>query len=375
MRHLTLACLALLMGCKPTPAGPRRAEAEALAAQAWRNLAAEQGERATEWQAKSLTIGDKTLRWLEKTYGEKPADGWSLWISMHGGGGAPAAVNDSQWRNQIRLYQPRNAIYVAPRAPTDNWNLWHEGHIDPLFDRLIAGAVLFRDVNPNKVYILGYSAGGDGVYQLGPRMADRFAAASMMAGHPNDASQVNLRNLPFAVWCGANDGAYDRNKVAGQWLAKLDELQASDPQGYAHFGRVVPGKGHWMDLEDSAALPWMAQQTRNPWPKLVIWRQDDVTHRRFYWLALPDDVAPAAGQTIRAKVDGQVITLESGELHAIRLRLSDKLLDLDQPITVKVGDKVVHQGRVLRSEAAIRQSLAERADPESVATATLEVRW
>jgi poly(3-hydroxybutyrate) depolymerase len=47
---------------------------------------------------------------------------------------------------------------------------------------------LFRGVNPDKVYLLGYPAGGDGVWQLAPRMADRFAAAAMMAGHPNGAS-------------------------------------------------------------------------------------------------------------------------------------------------------------------------------------------
>ena len=41
-------------------------------------------------------------------------------------------------------------------------------------------AIVFEDVDPNRVYLLGYSAGGDGVYQLAPRMADRFAAASMM---------------------------------------------------------------------------------------------------------------------------------------------------------------------------------------------------
>ena len=27
-------------------------------------------------------------------------------------------------------YRLQEGIYVAPRAPTDNWNLWHEAHID-----------------------------------------------------------------------------------------------------------------------------------------------------------------------------------------------------------------------------------------------------
>jgi hypothetical protein len=118
------------------------------------------------------------------------------------GGGAPARVNDQQWRNQIRLYQPRAGIYVAPRAPSNTWMLWHEGHIDPLFDELIATYVAARGVDPDRVYLLGYSAGGDGVYQLAPRMADRFAAAAMMAGHPNETLPDGLRNLPFMIFMG-----------------------------------------------------------------------------------------------------------------------------------------------------------------------------
>ena len=41
-------------------------------------------------------------------------------------------------------------------------------------------------VNPNKVFMSGYSAGGDGTYHLGPMLADWWAGAAMMAGHPND---------------------------------------------------------------------------------------------------------------------------------------------------------------------------------------------
>jgi dienelactone hydrolase len=91
---------------------------------------------------------------------------------MHGGGNAPSTVNDRQWKNQVGLYTLDEGVYLAPRAPTNTWNLWHESHIDTLFDQLIHAAVLFEGVNPNKVYIMGYSAGGDGVYQLAPRMAD-----------------------------------------------------------------------------------------------------------------------------------------------------------------------------------------------------------
>jgi poly(3-hydroxybutyrate) depolymerase len=187
--------------------------ADCIAKHSAERLAALKSERTAEVEGKSITIGDKTLRWLQKDFGSATVGRRSLWISLHGGGSAPAAVNDQQWQNQIRLYQPDEGLYLAPRAPTDTWNLWHEAHIDPLFTRLIEDMVAVHGVDPDKVYLMGYSAGGDGVWQLAPRMADRFAAAAMMAGHPNEAQLDGLRNLPFALFVGRLSSESDRQAV------------------------------------------------------------------------------------------------------------------------------------------------------------------
>jgi len=221
-------------------------------------------ERAKEMSAKSISLDGNKLRYLQKVFGSAPREGRSLWISLHGGGSAPASVNDQQWRNQIELYQPAEGYYVAPRAPTDSWNMWFKPHITPLFDRLIENYVVKYRVNPNKVYVLGYSAGGDGVYQIGPRMADRWAAASMMAGHPNDAQPVNLRNIGFGLFMGANDSSYNRNGMAEKWKGLLSNLRKADPGGYQHKVRIYPGLGHWMNLRDAESIPWMAKFRRNP---------------------------------------------------------------------------------------------------------------
>lgn len=349
-----------------------RTEAEqvlkVLAADRLTRLAA---ERKEAMEARAITLGDKTLRWLEKTFGEAPPEGHSLWISMHGGGNAPPRVNDRQWQNQGRLYELTGGIYVAPRAPTDTWNLWHEGHIDPLFQQLIDTYVAGRGVNPNRVYLLGYSAGGDGVWQLAPRMADRFAAAAMMAGHPNEASLLGLRNLPFALFVGGNDAAYNRNQVVAQRGAQLDQLAEDDPGGYVHLVRVYEGLGHWMNGKDAEALPWMADFERDPWPKKIVWQQDDVVHRRFYWLQVPEDMPIRDRPKIVATVAGQTITVE-GEVPAnLCLRLSDRLLDLDQPLVVRVNGREVFTGQVPRLASAMLNSLAERADATAAATAML----
>ena len=81
---------------------------------------------------------------------------------------------------------------------------------------------------------MGRAAGGDGIYQVAPRMADRFAAAAMSAGHPNEASPLGLRNIGFTIHMGENDYQYDRNKVAVQWGNQLAELRGKDPGGYRH---------------------------------------------------------------------------------------------------------------------------------------------
>lgn len=322
-----------------------------------------------ELDAQALALEGKTLRWLEKTFGETPADGRSLWISMHGGGGAPAPVNDQQWRNQIRLYQPKEGIYLAPRAPTDTWNLWHEGHIDPMIQRLIEIFVIHRGVNPDKVHLMGYSAGGDGVWQLAPRMADRFASAAMMAGHPNEATLDNLRNLPFAIFMGGNDAAYDRNRIAKEKAEELDQLSAADPGGYIHLARIYPGLGHWMNLKDAEAIPWMAGFQRHPWPAKIIWRQDDITHDRFYWIRIPDRTHAKAGQRITARIDGRRIVLDGDIPSGTEVRLSDALLDLDQEIEWQVNGRSLPSGRILRTAESIRRTLDERLDPSAAASA------
>ena len=218
-------------------------------------------------------------------------------------------------------------------------------------------------MNPDRVYLMGYSAGGDGVYQVAPRLADRFAAASMMAGHPNEASPLSLRNLPFCIHCGANDKAYNRNQVCEAWGKQLDELHKADPEGYEHYWKMHEGKGHWMDRQDAEALPWMVKFTRSTAPKKIVWRQDDVVHPSFYWLAMAES-ARKAGVEVKAMIKGNEIDVETAEPSAITVRLDDRLVDLDAPIIVRAAGKVEHEGKLLRTIATLAKTLLEREDPK-----------
>ena len=329
-------------------------------------------QRKQEMEAGQVKMGDLVMPFYYRTFGEKPEDGRSLYISMHGGGGAPPQVNDQQWENQKRLYTLSEGVYLVPRAPTNTWNLWHQGHIDGMFSRLIENMIALEDVNPDKVYLMGYSAGGDGVYQLAPRMADRFAAAAMMAGHPNETSPLGLRNLPFTLHMGGRDSAYKRNQIAEQWKVKLAELQKEDLGGYEHLVKIYPEKGHWMDRQDASAIPWMAKYRRQRYPKRVVWKQDDVTHTRFYWLAADPELVKGRPLVV-ATMKNQSITIEHSDLDRITIRLTDEMLDLDQPIELVWGDSKPVSVKGERRIATLAKTLAERGERPGMYSVEVEV--
>ena len=325
-----------------------------------------------EFESKVLEADGAKMPFWYAVYGDKPKSGRSLFISMHGGGGAPKEVNDKQWDNQKRLYKPEEGVYVAPRAPTDTWNLWHQGHIDTLFRKLITDMVVFEGVNPDRVYIMGYSAGGDGVYQLAPRMADSFAAAAMMAGHPNETRPDGLRNIPFALFMGGKDAAFSRNDIARQWKTTLAGLAEKDPGGYTHEVTIHEENGHWMDRKDAVGVPWMAKFTRNLHPTKVVWLQDDVTSPRFYWLA---NAQPKGGQRVVAVRDRQTITIEEATgVEELTILLDDDMVDLDAPVKVVVDGATAFEGVVPRTLGTAARTLAERGDPQGIFLAEVRVK-
>ena len=330
-------------------------------------------DRSAELKDRVLKLDKLEMPFFIKEYGAKPTAGHSLWISLHGGGGAPKQVNDGQYENQKLLYKLDEGLYLAPRAPTNTWNLWHEGHIDVLFAHLIEGLIAIEGIDPDRVYVLGYSAGGDGVYQIGPRMADRWAAAAMMAGHPNDANPLSLRNVPFALQVGGNDAAYKRNAVAKEWGDKLDALQKDDPKGYEHFVKIHEGKGHWMNLEDKAALPWMAKFSRNPTPEKVVWKQSSTTHDASYWLAVPPGTAKG-GTLVTAVRSGQTVDLAAVEgVEKLLVRFDDRTADLEKPVAVTFKNQKLFDGKVDRTIGTLAKTLAAKGDPKLMFDAEVSV--
>ena len=126
--------------------------------------------------------------------------------------------------------------------------------------------------------------------------------------------------------------------------------------------RTSEGKGHWMDREDAAALPWMARYKRNAWPKHIIWQQEAVLRPDFYWLSAPRNELKR-GKRVDAEVKDNTIDIARCDYSSLTLYLSDELVNLKKPVTIKLRGKKVFSGKLKPNEEVYRQTLHQRQDP------------
>ena len=128
------------------------------------------------------------------------------------------------------------------------------------------------------------------------------------------------------------------------------------------------GDDRW---SDAVAVPWMAKHTRNLRPTRIVWLQDDVTSTRFYWLGNPE---PKGGQRVVATRSGQEIRIEEAtDVARLVVWLDDELVDLDKPVRVVQGDRVLFEGRASRTIGSLAESLAARGDPSAMFAARVSL--
>ena len=232
----------------------------------------------SQFEKKIVATDDRTSAYLWRHVGTKPADGWALVIAMHGGGGAPKEVNDREWQYMYSTYYKEHPeaggyVYLALRAPNDAWNGFYDDPISPLIEKLIKQFVLFDDVNPDKVCVMGASHGGYGAYVIGPKIPYRFAAIHAAAGAATDGETMgeNLRNVRFTTMVGEKDTAYGRIDRGHKFEAQMEGWR-KQYGGYPAEFDFPAGVGHLVPDHDKLAE--MLKYNRDVWPKTIVWAQN-----------------------------------------------------------------------------------------------------
>ncbi|MFM1768115.1 MAG: hypothetical protein RJA22_644 [Verrucomicrobiota bacterium] len=326
-----------------------------------------------DYRSNRVTFEKHVSPYTVKTVGTRPTNGWALFIAMHGGGGAPKALNDSQWRHMQIYYkdQPQSGgyLYLALRAPNDTWNGFYDVYVYPLVANLIRQFLLFGDVDPDKVFIMGYSHGGYGAYAIGPKMPDRFAAihASAAAATDGESTPKTLRTTPFTVMVGEKDTAFGRYERNRKFASAVAALRGDRTDIYPVKVEIIANNGH-TGLPDRNKIKDLYPATRNPAPREVTWLQTDKVIRDFFWLRCPD---PAKKQEFNASCRDNLVTVTTTtNVASATVFLDGRLIDFGRPVRLEYnGQSSTH---TLQPDLRVLcATLQERGDPQLAFTARL----
>jgi len=328
--------------------------------------------RLTETENRAMTFGDAVMKYTVTRIGEPGENGYPVYIALHGGGGTTKEFNDSQW-NHMQIYYRDSVecgIYVAPRGVRDTWNTHFNNESYYLYERLIENLSIYENIDTDRVYLTGYSAGGDGVYQIAPRLADRFAAVNMSAGHPNGVNLTNLYNTPISLQCGENDTSFDRHKETARSADRLkalgEEYRSNESdEGYRHTAFIHIGRGHgvrdndagrslqsvianhaeWLggadpipETANTNAVDFMNRYTRDPLPRRIVWdlsvRSPEPCRETFYWLRADESIREGIVVVNYDKSTNTFHVEKNTAKGDLFIMVNDEMIDLFAPVTV-----------------------------------------
>ena len=342
--------------------------------EAYRTAPIHASEKA-DFDARLVKFGKYQSPYTVKTVGSRPANGWALFIAMHGGGGAPKELNDSQWRQMQSYYREHpeagGYLYVALRAPNDTWNGFYDDYVYPLINNLVRQFRLFGDIDPNKVFIMGYSHGGYGAFAIGPKIPDHFAAIHASAAAPTDGETTaeTLRNTVFTAMIGERDTAYGRYERDLRFKAEVEKLRGNRDDVYPVAVTVILGNGH-TGLPDRDKIKDMYPAIRNPVPRELSWLMTDGVVTDFFWLSVPQ---PAKRLEILASCRRNrfVVTANAGVAEAA-VWFDTRLINFARPVAIELNGATTTR-KFSPSLRTFCSTLLRRGDPELAFSAGFKI--
>lgn len=305
-----------------------------------------------------------------KSVGTRPAGGWGLFIAMHGGGGTTQEFNDSQWKRMQNYYRDHPESggyrYVALRAPNNTWNGFYTDYAYPLAANLVRQFLLCGEVDPNKVFLMGYSHGGYGAFAMGPKMPDRFAAIHASGAALTDGAVADtLRNTAFICMIGEKDTAHGRIKRCLDFQTEIQRLRGERTDIYPVTVQVIADHPH-SGLPDRDSIVEMYPAIRNPVPPELTWVMTDKVIKDFFWLRVPE---PVKGERFETICRDNVLTIKTApNTAAASVLLDERLVDFAKPIKLVVNGKTTTQ-KVKPSLRTLCETLQRRGDPALAFTA------
>jgi enterochelin esterase-like enzyme len=327
-------------------------------------------------------IGDRAIDyWVQLPPGYSPYHQYPVIVTLHGRGVSPE-TQLGWWSSAPGFQAGRHGyIVIAPEYITDpkeGYKYDAAAH-DAVLHSLIDARRRFS-VDSDRVFLTGHSTGGEAAWDIGLAHPDLFAGVIPICGAPQKFSEFywqNAQHLPFYVI----DGERDANpepiiKVTQRMMRKYFNVI------YVEF----KGRGHENFSDEILRLfDWMKEKTRRKFPLEFTCRTARATDNEFYFVSV-DDFAPGAimdphnfdpkkmkpGQ-IEGKIVGTANSIQltiSGAKKA-DLWISPGMVDLTQPVTVRVNSQKGNPKMIPLDLEALLEDFRVRADRQKLFYAKL----
>lgn len=327
--------------------------------------------------------------WIQKGSGGKKS---GLILGLHGGGvGAGSASEATSWSLPKHMGMYPQGI----RLIHDTWNSIHG---ERFLLTLIEIAKAQYEIDPDRVYSMGFSMGGTGSMFMAGRHPDLLAGAIPAHGViPHDKVQVftaaeagnmehglvpNLRNVAVYFYTGSVDGNCEPGTFLHGWEI-IEDLRKEDRGGYERIRfQCHEGIAHSQPPgEPGKAYKFIREQRREAFPRKIAWEYNEdpwpqpdpgdegkttrLPKRWMYWLYCQTPVDRMIVSCTRSDTEKEhVIDLEVTLVFPedFTIYLNDRMYDTSKEVVVRVDEKEVYRGRPQPTFATVLESLDARLD-------------
>ena len=205
------------------------------------------------------------LLYIPEDYGINPQHEWPLVLFLHGWSKGLKNINLIANESLPKLLETEAKlpfIVVSPHRDEGYFEYWYQDeNVSPMFHLLEEIQKLY-DVDPKRIYLIGESAGGNGVWEIGLQYPERFAALVPVMGYYGYPFEVpdnicDLKDVPIWAFHGAKDEAVPLD--AEQSLVDALETCGGDVQF-----TIFPDIGHDVDPQlifTEELVTWLLEQT------------------------------------------------------------------------------------------------------------------
>ncbi|WP_340154763.1 prolyl oligopeptidase family serine peptidase [uncultured Winogradskyella sp.] len=126
--------------------------------------------------------------------------------------------------------------------------------------RLIENLIENKNIDKDRIYIIGLSMGGFGVWEFTARKPNLFAAAVPMAGYSDPFQIENIKHIPFWIFHGSTD---KWNPVEGSRTMYNLLLEQDADVTYTEYKNTGHGDAFKKAFNEPELLSWLFSKSKN----------------------------------------------------------------------------------------------------------------